>query len=430
MLLLLQAPLPARLAAQQVITQSQQTIRIDRGKSGLVRLSATPTRVVLGDPAIADFQLPAPTEMIVFARQVGSTNLIVFYGSGRVDMYTVEVTADIGALQEQIRTLFPTAGITAVSSGNAVILSGATRDPDVVARVMALAQATGAQVINNLQAPTSQILLHVRFAEVSKSALTRLSSQLLFQNVGNLETVTGQRSTVETLSEGIVRLSLVGEDARLNAVINALRSTGEFRSLAEPNLLAIDGQEATFLAGGEFPFPIVQSVGAGGGAAGAVTIQFKEFGVRLKFTPNVTPSGSIRLRVAPEVSALDFGNGLTISGFAIPALTTRRAETHVELRPGQHLAIAGLLDNTLTQSVDKIPLLGDLPIIGSLFRSTTNSQDRTELLVLVTPHLVEPSIAPIPVPTGEPSTWRWDSRMRPDPQNRTLPHVRRGGSDP
>jgi pilus assembly protein CpaC len=370
--------------------------------------------------------------MLLLGQQVGVTNLILWYASGRVDFWTVEVAPNIGPLQDQIRTLFPDANITVTTSGNAVILTGATRDPGIVRRVMALAQQiTGAQIINNIQAPTAeQILLHVRFAEISKSALRRLGSSLLFQNLTNVETVfeDEQRTTLETLSEGLVRLSLVGDDAGFDAVITALRSSGEFRSLAEPNLLALEGQEATFLAGGEFPFPMVQGAGAVAGGNNAVTIQFKEFGVRLSFTPNVTPSGTIRLRVAPEVSALDFANSLTISGFAIPALTSRRASTVVELAPGQHLAIAGLLDNTLSEQVDKIPLLGDLPIIGALFRSTTNNQDRTELLVIVTPHIVEPTTTPIPLPPGEPGTWRWDSRMRPDSVNRTLPQVRRGGN--
>jgi pilus assembly protein CpaC len=160
-----------------------------------------------------------------------------------------------------------------------------------------------------------------------------------------------------------------------------------------------------------------------------VGIQFREFGVRLRFTPQVLYNGAIRLHVAPEVSSLDFANGLVIAGFQIPSLLSRKAETNVELLPGQHLAIAGLLDNTMNQSVDKIPFLGDLPIIGSLFSAKLNSQDRTELLILVTPHLIQPSDVRPPVPTGEPLIWEWDRNMRlhPDSIGRTMPQQQRGG---
>jgi pilus assembly protein CpaC len=288
-------------------------------------------------------------------------------------------------------------------------------------------------VINNIQAPTAeQVLLHVRFAEVRHSALQRLGADLFFQNIGNVDNVVGDGATadVETLSEGIVNLFLTGEGANLDAVIRALRRNGDFRSLAEPNLIAIEGQEATFLAGGEFPYPSVQ----GGGGNNAVSITFKEFGIRLGFTPEVTNSGTIKLMVAPEVSALDFANGLVFQGFQIPSLVTRRAETQVELRPGQHLAIAGLLDNSMSEAVDKIPFLGDLPILGTFFRQKEKRQDRTELLVLVTPHIVEPSDVAPALPTGEPVLWDWNRNMRlhPDSAGRTMPQQRRrgGGNEP
>jgi len=144
-------------------------------------------------------------------------------------------------------------------------------------------------------------------------------------------------------------------------------------------------------------------------------VEWREFGVRLHFTPHVTNIGNIRLTIAPEVSSLDFAGGLSMAGFQIPTILTRKAETEVELREGQHLAIAGLMDNTLQENVDKLPILGDLPIIGALFRNKENRQKRTELLVIVTPHLVQPSEEPIPVPTGEPDTWDWDGRLRGAP---------------
>jgi pilus assembly protein CpaC len=191
-------------------------------------------------------------------------------------------------------------------------------------------------------------------------------------------------------------------------VIQALKSTGDFKSLAEPNLLALDGEEASFLAGGEFPFPSIQ----GGATTNAVTVQWREFGVRLRFTPRVTNIGNIRLSIAPEVSALDFAGGLSMGGFQIPSILTRKAETQVELKEGQHLAIAGLIDNSIQENIDKLPFLGEIPVLGALFRSKELRQERTELLVLVTPKLVQPSDDAIPVPTGEPDQWDWKYELR------------------
>jgi pilus assembly protein CpaC len=195
-----------------------------------------------------------------------------------------------------------------------------------------------------------------------------------------------------------------GNGSSLTAVIRALKNSGEFKSLAEPNLVTIEGQTASFLAGGEFPFPTVQ-----GGQTNSVTITWKEFGIRLNFTPNITNSGHIRLQVEPEVSSLDFANGLTFGGFQIPSILARRVETDVELRSGQTLAIGGLLDNSMLTDVDKVPLLGDIPLLGYFFRSEGIRQNRTELLVLVTPYILDSNDLPAPLlPTGPPEVWDWD----------------------
>jgi len=293
------------------------------------------------------------------------------------------------------------------ASGNTVTLSGQVSSAVVAQRALEVARTTGAQVIDAMQAPAlQQVLLQVRFAEVSRSAISRFGTEL---STRNPQLLNAERDwSGETLSEGLVRLFLLNADAEIEAVIRALKSRGLLRTLAEPNLLTLPGREASFLAGGEFPYPTVQ----GGTGNNAVTITFKEFGVRLRFTPTITNTGSIRLRVAPEVSSLDFANGLTFGGFQIPALLTRRTETEVELREGQHLAIAGLIDNSITDNLDKIPILGDIPILGLFFRSKDVRQNRTELLVIVTPRLVQPSDTPPPLPTGEPETWRWDRSLR------------------
>jgi pilus assembly protein CpaC len=367
--------------------------------------------VALGDPAIADAIAMSPTEILVNGQQVGTTSLVVWDRAGRVQMYTLEVTPDVSGLERQIRTMFPEAGVRLSATGEAVVVTGAVRDALVARRILEVARAGGARVINNLQAPSAlQVLLHVRIAEVNRSAIRAIGSDLFFRNphrYGEVEDLAAL--DIETLSSGLVRLFMLGDNgAALEAVITALRSTGDFRSLAEPNLVTLEGEEATFLAGGEFPFPSVQS---GTGGADRVTIEWKEFGVRLNFTPWVTNDGRIRLNVSPEVSALDFANGLQFAGYLVPAVLTRRASTDVELRPGQHLAIAGLLDNQQEVNATKIPILGDLPIIGTFFSYRENRDRQTELLVIVTPHIVEATDVAPAVPSREPPDWRRHRRF-------------------
>ena len=334
-------------AAQNVLNQAESTIQVQKGKMALMQFTFDLSKVAVGDPAIADAQIFAPAirELQIYGLQIGSTNLVI-WEQGVPHNYDIEVTADGTALETQLRTLFPGADINVSTSGGAVILSGAVQNPTIARRAAVLAAQTGAQVINNLQAPSGeQVLLHVRFAEVRRTAGSNFGADLVGNNVAELDRVFGEGSTarIETLSEGLMRLFLVGQNADLDATIRALKSKGEYKSLAEPNLVTMEGQEASFLAGGEFPYPTVQQAGGGGGGAGGqVTITFKEFGIRLTFTPTVTNGGTVVLKVAPEVSSLDFANGLTFAGYQIPALLTRRAESTVELRPGQHSGDRGV----------------------------------------------------------------------------------------
>ena len=276
-------------------------------------------------------------------------------------------------------------------------------------------------MINNLVAPPAvQILLKVRFAEVNRSNLKDFSAALQTLNPQDLSSDGDWLG--QTISDGLVRVLLSNPNANAQAIINMSITKGILRSLAEPNLLTLPGKEASFLAGGEFPYPTVQGGSASGvgNTGNAVTITFREFGIRLNFTPTIMQSGAIRLKVAPEVSALDFANGLTISGFEVPTILVRRASTEVELREGQYLALAGLIDNSTLENMSKIPVLGDIPILGQFFRSTQTRARQTELLVLVTPLLIRASNAPIPVPTGEPITWKWPGWMRHELETQPL----------
>jgi pilus assembly protein CpaC len=280
-----------------------------------------------------------------------------------------------------------------------------------------MAQGTGATIIDNLVGPPAvQVLLKVRFAEINRTAIKDWATRF---RVLNPHEISDQGNwsgfTSPSASDEVIGFLLDSGNEEIEAFVQASIARGDLRTLAEPNLLTLPGKEAYFLAGGEFPYPTIQS----GGASNSVTIVFKEFGIRLRFTPNIARNGAIRLKVAPEVSTLDFANGLSFQGFEIPSLRTRRAETEVELREGQYLAIAGLLDNESTRNLTKIPILGDIPILGELFRSRALRQRRTELLVLVTPQFVMASDSAPRIPTGEPGTmpapepWRWERNLRP-----------------
>lgn len=393
---------------QQVLADADDVIRVARGKSALVLQPAQVERIQLADPTIADAIAISVRELVVTGVAIGTTSLFVWRTNNTVSLYTVEVTPDADLIQRQIEMMLPGETITVLPSGTNIVLNGNVTRPGMARRAVEIAEQSGATVVNNIQSPSAeQILLRVRFAEVSNTGGRNMSSVLRTLNPHELQFNDSEDWFGETISEGLLTFLLSGDNRTLEAIIQALRESGDFKSLAEPNLLTIEGNEATFLAGGEFPFPILQ-----GGQSTGVTIQFREFGIRLRFTPFITNTGAIRLRVAPEVSSLDFANGLVLSGFRIPTILSRKTETEVELREGQTLAISGLVSNEMAQSVTKIPILGDIPILGAFFRSTDAQQSRSELLVTVTPYIVQPSDVPPEMPTGEPETWDWMRGLR------------------
>ncbi len=263
--LLAQAALsPRSLHAQRVMTQPQQTITIAKGKSALLRPDRPIQRVSVGDPSIADPNVLPNGEILINAVALGTTTLIYWDQQDVAHIYTIEVNVDAQALQQQIAELFPGVNVTVSSTGGNVILSGAVSDATVVRRIQAIAQGTGANIINNLEAPTAeQVLVKVRFAEVNRTAAQNLGSQLAALNPDHLDQAAKGDVDVETISDGIIRLFLIGGDAQFQAFLRAAKSTGDFRTLAEPNLLTLEGKEASFLAGGEFPYPAVQSVSGG-----------------------------------------------------------------------------------------------------------------------------------------------------------------------
>ncbi len=399
------------------------------GNSHVVSHPVVIRRVSIADPSVADAIPVSVREIVVNGKKSGTTTLLLWDNAGGRRMYQIRVSPDVESLEADLRNLFPDDSIAVLASGGAVILSGRVSQQLTAESAVAIAEGFlgvgegGASIVNQISVPhPGQVLLQVRFAEVSRTAVEKAGINLLRLGddysagfgtgrppspAASLPIGDGGGGTLDGTFSDALNIFLIDHKNGVGAFIQALKSNGLFRSLAEPNLLAVHGQEASFLAGGEFPYPVVQ----GGSNVGAVTIQFREYGIRLNFTPTIQPSGNIRLRVAPEVSTLDFANGLTLSGFNIPAILSRKAETEIELADGQTFAIAGLIDNSMLEDIDKIPVLGDIPILGSLFRSKEMRQNKTELLVLVTPRLVRPVDQAPPVPTGEPDVWNWDDSM-------------------
>jgi len=325
-------------------------------------------------------------------------------------MYDLSVRPGTGRLEAVRAVLERELGkeVSLDLEGDTVFLRGTVKDLAGAERAAGLAGTLG-KVVNllRIEVPVAeaQILLKVRFADVDRSAASSLGVNILSTGAGNTvgQVTTGQfggatptlsGSTAEwTLSQAL-NVFLFRPDLNLGAMIQALEGKNLLQILAEPNVLAINGKPASFVAGGEFPFPVVQ----GGAAAGAVSIQFREYGVRINFLPTVTPRGTIRLQVAPEVSSLDFANALQFQGYTIPALATRRVQTEVELESGQSFVIAGLLDNNLTETLNKVPGLASIPLLGKLFQSRSRTRSNSELMVLITPELIRPIPAAVAPP--------------------------------
>ena len=392
-------------------------LRVMVGKSLLINVTERLKRVSVTDDAVADAMVVTPTQILVHGRAPGEVSLLIWDLAERSRSFDLRVDVDITAAAEEEHRVFPDEQINVSPSRNAIVLSGHVSTEDVAKRAGMIAEAYSSKVVNVLTfgpVGAQEVLLEVKFAEVDRSALTELGANLFSTGITNTigSTTTGQFSgpkfgnltdtspspgapiTSSVSISDMLNVFLFRPDTHVGAVIKALQTKNLLQILAEPNLIAVNGKEASFLAGGEFPFPIVQP----GQGFTAVTISFKEFGVRLKFTPVITPNGNIHLRVVPEVSTLDFANGLTIQGLTVPALSTRRADTEFELQDGQSFVIAGLMDNRVTNVVNKIPGLGDIPILGNFFKSTSKRKSNAELMVLCTARRVSPSSAPPPGP--------------------------------
>ena len=401
--------LPSASDAQAPPPTPIQQIHLGTGGSTVLTTDFPIRRIAVTNAAIANATVVEPQEILLDGKSPGTVSLIIWGDDGR-RQYDVVVDPPPSPLQQQIRALFPDEPVQVAISEDAIVLAGRPSSNTVALRIAEIAAKSSAksQVINLMQLPgaaeSQQVMLQVRLAEVDHRALTELGASL-FTSPAGFHDFVGRATTQqfaapdfnaredELTFTDFLNLVILNTKYDVGVVIRALQARGFFQSLAEPTLITYNRQEASFLAGGEIPVPIAQ------GISGAVSVTYKEFGIRLTFRPEIA-GDVIRLRVRPEVSSLDFANGITLQGFRIPALTTRRAETEVELRDGQSFAIGGLLNNVSQEDRARVPFLGGLPIIGAMFRSKAERKERTQLIVLITPRLVRPlnadEVPPLP----------------------------------
>ena len=408
------APSPAGGGAQIAQQDATNDLSVVVGRSVLIDCARSVQRIAIGLSGIAETAAISPTEIMVNGKAPGETTLILWEKGGSREFFNVTVRASqssandrLDSVRRELKKELPNQAVKVSAENGAVFLSGTVKDLNSSDRAAQIAAVAG-KVVNllNVEVPAGQpqILLKVIFASVDRSKSKQLGANLFSSGFGNVDGSlgTGQFNAPMIGPGGGINLSndlnlfafLPG--LNLGATVQALESKGLVQVLAEPNLLAENGKVGSFLAGGEYPYPVVQ--GSSGTTGPSITIMFKEFGVRLNFIPNITPRGTIHLQVAPEVSSLDFTNAVQIDGYQIPAISIRKVKTEVELSEGQSFAIGGLLDNRETQTFQKIPFISSVPILGKFFQSITRTRSNTELIVIVTPEIVQPIPAGAPLP--------------------------------
>lgn len=414
-LLLLQcAVLLAQVAAQKVT--------LITGQGELLPFDQDISKVVVAEPKIADAIVVSPREVMVTAKGAGRTTLIIWEEAKGARRFDIQVLNDLTPVDDfnkllsaELKRGLPEDAIHFDGNDQTVVLTGSVKHAASAQRAAAIAQTRSKTVINLIELPKKedpkQIMLEVKFASIDRAALSEIGFNYFSRNpklLGTLQTQQFQGPRISALQfqnqefanttvnfADLLNMFAFRPDLNIGATVKALATRNLLQILAEPNLVTLEGKEASFVAGGEFPFPTLNATTTGGAIAPVITVQFRPFGVQLGFTPTLTDTGSIHLKVRPEVSTLDFSNAVTLQGVQIPAVSTRRAETEVVLKEGESFAIAGLIDNRVIQTVSKIRGLGDIPILGQLFSSRSTRKTSDELLVVVTPRFVRP------VPEGE-----------------------------
>jgi pilus assembly protein CpaC len=382
-----------------------EEIRLSLGKSVVIDYPTDVARISTSNAEIVDASPVTTREILLHGKSLGTVTLVVWSKTGQRNFYNITVDQNLEPLRRLLRETFPKEDITVITSRDSIALNGRVATKEVSERVTALSASFAKTIVNNMQIVPGpierQILLRVKLAELDRTAASQFGVNLLSTGAtntigsttagvtgGTVAPPTGGTPATLTISQAL-NIFAFRPDLNLGVLLQALQSKSLVQILAEPNLITSNNTEASFLVGGEFPVPILQ----GGANSGAVTIQFREFGVRLTFLPVITENKTIRMHVKPEVSDLDFGHAVTLNGFTIPALSTKKMETTIELGEGQSFVIAGLLDNRVTDSWSKIPGIGSIPILGELFKTRNLNRTNSELIVMVTPEFTMP-IAP------------------------------------
>lgn len=384
----------AQAAPEVLDTEAPGVIRIVAGKSTILNVKKPVSRVSLSSEAAASIIILSPKQIYITGNELGTSTLTLWSGKSVSNIYDLVITPDVTRLKRMIHEIFPDEqGVQVLSSGESITLSGFVNNTGNLTSILSLAEAEAPEkVVNLLRVDgVQQVMLEVRVAEMSRSVVKRLGFNFIstlnsfsfYSFLNNLTQFTPQGDGNILLNKvnGIVNYST--DNFSIRGYFDALKANGLVRTLAEPTLTCVSGESADFLVGGEIPIPIPQ-------ALGNIAIEFKPFGIGLSFTPTVMSSGLINLQVSPEVSELDYARKAEIKGFMIPAITTRRASTVVDLADGQSFAIAGLISDQLRENSNRFPGLGDVPILGSLFRSTDYEKHKTELVIIVTAHLAKP----------------------------------------
>lgn len=408
---------PATGSSTQLIGN---TVHLVVGRSMFINTTNRLRRVYVSNPAVLDSITSTPNQIVITAKEAGTSSLVLWDETGRSESYQVICDLDVSSLSRALRQAFPGEDIHASGSEGGVELAGDVSNPAVEDAALKLAGLYSKTVANSLLVSTQhvpQVRLKIRVVEIDRSRAQQMGFNLFTAGKNTSAVATGQfpavsveqstatttsnsASSVSSNSSGLLSLTNLlnlfyyNNSLGIGAAIQALENKQILQILAEPNLTTLSGQSASFLSGGQFPFPVVQG---GTGGFTSVTVEFRPYGVQLNFTPVVLPDGTIQMKIATEVSALDYTNAVQISGYTIPALSTRRAKTEIELKSGQSFAISGLLDNRTTDLLQKIPGIGDVPILGKLFQSTSKTHSVQELAVIATPTLVNP-LAENPAP--------------------------------
>ena len=398
---------------------SAEALHLLVGRSLVISSQARIVRISVADPAIVDAMVVSPTQILISGKSPGVASLVIWDETGQSQTFDAYVDVDVSEIGAKIHQVMPSEPIQVEARGGVLTLSGQVSSQAMADHALAIVQGMSTRkdnVVSLLQVPmekSGEVLLEVKFVDVNRSVLSQLGANLISTspaktiftsttgeysppNVQSGQTVTGTSSTTITSAAAIgagvpitlgslLNIFIYRSDINLGMAIQALEQKNLLQILAAPNVMAETGKEASFLDGGQFPFPVVQ--GSTGGVP-VVTIQFREYGVKLAFTPVITPDGMIHLKVAPEVSSLDYTNALTIQGFTIPSLATRGVKSEMFLRDGQSFVIAGLVNDQVVEQFSKMPGLGDLPILGAFFRSRSISKSKDELLIMVTPHIM------------------------------------------